>query len=67
MGPAAGSNVALLDQHKKGTASDESAVSSDAGKLYVSRRYFGISSMHSGVSMFVKIVTSMFSYLDPSC
>ena len=32
MGPAAGSVVALLDQHNKRTASDKSAASSDVGE-----------------------------------
>ena len=63
MGPAAGCTVALLDQHNKGTASDESAASADAGELWVSSRYFGISSMYSGVLMLVTIVTYIHTYI----
>jgi hypothetical protein len=64
VGPAAGSIVALLDQHNKGTASDKSAASADAGELCVSTRYFGISSMYGRVLMFVKIVTYIHTYID---
>jgi hypothetical protein len=62
VGTAAGSIVALLDQHNKGTASDKSAVSADAGELCVGRRYFGISSMYeySRVLMFMKIVAYIY-------
>lgn len=55
MGAAAGRLVAFLDQRNKGTGSNKSAASSDAGELRVSRRYFRISNMCSGVSVFVNV------------
>lgn len=57
MGPNAGRNVALLDQHNEGADPDESAPCADAGELYVVSSYFGISGMHSGVLILVTIHT----------